>query len=86
VESIPRTPQEVAYVFLRREDGIVLKVPLRSTNLSTLVRHAPIAKLCKSSVQEFLDLVKDYERCVKKPATNSAKSGSRSKKRNRNQS
>jgi hypothetical protein len=80
VESIASTPQDVAHAFLRREDGIVLRVPLRSTSLSTLVRHAPRAKLCKQAVQEFLDLVKEYEQCAQKPATKSAKSGRRSNK------
>jgi hypothetical protein len=86
VESVARTPQDVAHVFLRREDGIVLRVPLRGTSLSTLVRHAPSAKLCKHAVQEFLDLVKEYEQCAQKPATKSAKSGSRSNRRTRNKS
>ena len=70
----------------RGEDGIVLRVPLRSTSLSTLVRHAPRAKLCKQAVQEFLDLVKEYEQCVQKPATKSVKSGRRSNKRTRKKS
>ena len=78
VESVASTPQDVAHVFLRRDDGIVLRVPLRATSLSTLVRHAPRAKLCRSAVQEFLDLVKEYERCTQKSWTKSAKSGSRS--------
>ena len=64
VESVASTPQDVAHVFLRRDDGIVLRVPLRATSLSTLVRHAPRAKLCKQAVQEFLDLVKEYEQCA----------------------
>jgi hypothetical protein len=86
VESIPSTPQETAQVLLRREDGVVLKVPLRATSLSTLVRHAPRAKLCKHAVQEFLNLVMEYERCEKKPAKVSARSGSRSTKQKRNKS
>ena len=86
VESVASTPQDVAQVFLRRDDGVVLRVPLRATSLSTLVRHAPRAKLCKHAVQEFLDLVKEYEQCVLKPATRSAKSGPRSNKRKRNKS
>ena len=80
------TPQDVAHVFLRREDGIVLRVPLRATSLSTLVRLAPRAKLSKRAVQEFLDLVKEYEQCAQKPATKSAKSGRRSNRRKRNKS
>ena len=86
IERVANTPQEVAHVFLRREDGVVLRVPLRATNLSTLVRHAPRAKLCQEAVQEFLDLVKEYERCVKTPANKSAKSGPRSNKRTRSKS
>jgi hypothetical protein len=73
-------PRDVAHVFLRRDDGVVLRVPFRATSLSTLVRHAPRAKLCKQAVQEFLDLVMEYEQCVQKPATKSAKSGPRSHK------
>ena len=86
VERVANTPQNVAHVFLRREDGIVLRVPLRATNLSTLVRHTPQVKLCKRAVQEFLDLVKEYEQCTNKAATKSAKSGRRSSKRTRNKS
>jgi hypothetical protein len=86
VANVARTAPESAYVFLRREDGVVLRVPLRATNLSALVRYSPRAKLCKASVQEFLDLVKEYELCVTKPATRSAKSGQRSVKRKRNKS
>jgi hypothetical protein len=86
VESISSTPQDVAHVFLRRDDGIVLRVPLRATSLSTLVEHAPRAKLCKHAVQEFLDLVKEYEQCTQKAATKSARSGPRSNKPMRNTS
>lgn len=66
-------------MFLRREDGIVLRVGLRATNLSTFVDHAPRARLCRQTVAEFLDLVKEYELCTrtKKPI----KSGRRSTKR-----
>ena len=84
VERVASTPQEVAHVFLRREDGIVLRVPLRATSLSTLVHHAPRAKLCRQAVQEFLDLVREYEQCETKDK--SAKSGSRSNKQIRNKS
>jgi len=83
VERIASTPQDVAHVFLQRNDGIVLRVPLRATDLSTLVQPAPRAKLCKQAVQEFLDLVREYELCAKKRA---AKSGRRSTKRRRNKS
>jgi hypothetical protein len=48
----------------------VLRVPLRATSLSTLVNHAPRAKLCTQAVVEFLDLVKEYELC---PPTNTRK-------------
>jgi hypothetical protein len=58
-----------------------LRVPRRATSLFTLVRQAPCAKLCKPAVQEFLDLVKEYERCANQRPLPSAKSGSRSKKR-----
>ncbi len=77
---------DIAHVFLQREDGIVLRVPLRATSLSTLVRQAPSAKLCIQAVQEFLDLVMEYERCAKKPTNKSAKSGPRSTKQKRNKS
>jgi hypothetical protein len=80
VERIASTPPEVANVFLRRDDGVVLRVPLRATSLSTLLQHAPRAKLSSQAVQEFLDLVMEYERCANKPASKSAKSGQRSTK------
>lgn len=86
VESIPSTPEATAQVLLRREDGVVLKVPLRATSLSTLVRHAPSAKLCRHAVQEFLDLVKEYEQCTPKAPSKSARSGSRSTSQKGNKS
>lgn len=84
VERVAGTPQDVAHVFLQRDDGVVLRVPLRATSLSTLVHHGPRAKLCRPAVQEFLDLVKEHEQCVQKSATKSAKSGQRSGERMRN--
>lgn len=78
VESISRGPQGAAHVFLRRDDGIVLRVPLRATNLSTLVHHAPRAKLGNPSVAEFLGLVKEYELCPLSQKANPSKSGRRS--------
>ena len=86
VERVASTPQDVAHVFLRRDDGIILRVPLRATNLSTLVRHSPEAKLCKLAVQELLDLVKEYEQCTQKAATKPGKSGPHSNKPTRNKS
>ena len=86
VERVASTPQYVAHVFLQREDGIVLRVPLRATSLSTLVSLAPRAKLCKQAVQEFLDLVKEHEQCETEHEVKSAKSGSRSNQRARNKS
>ena len=75
-------------MFVRRTDGICLQVPLRATNLSTLVDHAPRAKLSRQSAEEFLELVKEYDLCppVEKATTKRkpAKSGRRSKsKRNK---
>ncbi len=81
VESVSRSSKELAHVFLRRDDGIVLRVPLRATSLSTLVIDAPRAKLCKQSVAEFLDLVKEYELCPPTNIRKSTKSGRRSTKK-----
>ena len=86
VESVAGTPQDVAHVFLRRGDGVVLRVPLRATSLSTLVRHVPRAKLCKHAVQEFLDLVKEYEQCTQTATRKPAKPGRRLIKRKGNKS
>jgi hypothetical protein len=84
VESVSRSSEELAHVFLRRDDGIVLRVPLRSTSLSTLVNHAPRAKLCNQAVSEFLDLVKEYELCLLTNTHKPTKSGRRStRKRNK---
>ena len=88
VESVAKTPQDVAHVFLRRSDGVVLRVPLRATSLATLVDHAPRAKLCKQAVQDLLQLVKEYERCQKTNQNKSAPlgqspSGKRSTRRTR---
>ena len=87
IESVSRSPENVARVFVRRSDGICLKVPLRATSLSTLVDLTPRAKLSRQSAQEFLELVKEYDLCppVNKNASNRrkpSKSGRRSKKKN----
>ena len=81
VESVSRSSEDVAHVFLRRDDGIVLRVPLRATSLSTLVNHAPRAKLCRQAAQEFLDLVKEYELCPPTNIRKPTKSGRRSTKK-----
>jgi hypothetical protein len=80
IQAVSRSGEEAAHVFLRRDDGIVLRVPRHATSLSTLGDSAPRAKLCTQAVQEFLDLVKEYELC---PPTNTPtpnKSGRRSNK------
>ena len=81
IESISRVEQEIAHVFVRREDGIVLRVPLRATSLSTLVDDAPKAKLCGPSAQEFLSLVKEYALCPPQSPNEPTKSGRSSKKK-----
>jgi hypothetical protein len=78
VESISRSPQEVAHVFVRREDGIGLRVPLRSTNLSLLVSDTPRAKLNAQSIADFLSLVKEYELCPPPKTSPPRMSGRRS--------
>ena len=80
-DSVSRSSEPLAHVFLRRDDGIVLRVPLRATSLSTLVNHAPRAKLCKQAAQEFLDLVKEYELCPPTNLRKPTKSGRRSAKK-----
>jgi len=93
VESVSRSPQEMAHVFLRREDGVVLRVPLRATSLSTLVVLAPRAKLCMQAAQEFLDLVKEYELCTQtnspkpvKPVKSGERSTSKTSKKSKSSS
>jgi hypothetical protein len=84
VESVSRSSEEQAHVFLRRDDGIVLRVPLRATSLSTLVDCAPRAKLCKQSVSEFLGFVKEYKLCPPSNKHQSTKPGRRlTKKRDK---
>lgn len=78
LDSRARSTSETAYVFLRREDGVVLRVPRRSTSLSILVGHAPQAKLSPQSVTEFLSLVKEYELCRHPEKSRPGKSGRRS--------
>lgn len=82
LESISRGAEEATHVFLRREDGIVLRVPKRATDLSVLVDHAPRAKLSQQAVAEFLDLVKEYELCPppqESPRTNSGRRSTKSR-------
>ena len=81
LERVARTSPEVANVFLRRPDGVVLRVPLRATSLSKLVDHDPRAKLSKQAAQEFLDLVKEYELCPLTNTSKQTKSGRRSTKK-----
>jgi len=64
VVSVSRGPQHSAHVFLRLCDGTVVKVPLCSTSLSTLVFHAPQAKLSAAVAKEFCDLVMEYKSCL----------------------
>ena len=75
LDSMTRRSAETATVFLRREDGVVLRVPRRSTSLAILVEHTPRAKLNVQSVTEFLDLVKEYELCRHPEKSKPTKSG-----------
>ena len=86
IESVSRTAQEVAHVFVRRDDGIVLRIPLRTTSLSTLVDFAPRAKLCRQSATEFLSLVKEYALCPHPHHSHPTKSGQSSKKHRKKKS
>ncbi|MEQ1904535.1 MAG: hypothetical protein ABL888_10145 [Pirellulaceae bacterium] len=69
IESIARTDPRFAHVFLRTEDDVVLRVPLRATSLSTLVDHSPRATLNTDAVVQFLELAKEYALCraIKNP-------------------
>lgn len=81
MESVSRSPKDVAHVFLKRDDGIVLRVPLRSTSLASVTNHTPRSKLSHRAVREFLELVKEYELCptpCPKTQRQSATSGRRS--------
>lgn len=78
VESIARTDPRIAHVFLRTQDGVVLRVPLRATSLSTLVDHSPRATLCTDAVAQFLELAKEYALCRATKNRKSTKSGRRS--------
>ncbi len=78
LDRMSRRVAETAHVFLRREDGMVLRAPRRSTSLSVLVGPALRAKLNASSVDEFLALVKEYELCHRPEKSPPPKSGRRS--------
>jgi len=80
IESISRSDEAVAHVFVRRDDGIILRVPLRATDRSTLVEFSPRAKLCSIAVAEFLDLVKEYGLCPQTAPPKPTESGRRSTK------
>jgi len=71
IESIARTDPRIAHVFLCTEDGVVLRVPLRTTSLSTLVDHSPRTTLSADAVVQFLELAKEYALCratkIRKP-------------------
>ena len=81
LERVSRSSPDVANVFVRRDDGVVLRVPLRATSLATLVDHAPRAKLCKQAADELLDLVKEYELCPPTNIRKPTRSGRRSTKK-----
>jgi hypothetical protein len=66
--SVSRGPQLTANVFLRLDDGVVIKVPHCATSLSTLVQYSPCAKLSADAAETFLGLAKEYQCC---PPTNS---------------
>lgn len=78
VESIARTDPRIAHVFLRTEDGVVLRVPLRATSLSTLVDHSPRTTLNTDAVVQFLQFAKEYALCRDTKKRKSTKSGRRS--------
>jgi hypothetical protein len=78
VLSISRSDPQSAHVFVKYQDDIVLRLPWRATSLSTLVEHAPRAKLCQEAVQEFLSLVKEYELCPSQSTRRRVRSGRRS--------
>lgn len=65
--SVTRGTADAPQVFVRFRDGITLRVPLRSTSLSTWAEQAPRAKLSVIAVQELLTLVKEYEQCPRHP-------------------
>jgi hypothetical protein len=67
------------HVFVRYRDGIVLRLPRAATNLLTLDHDTPCDRLCRSAVEEFLALVKEYESCPKVRKSPHAKSGPRSR-------
>jgi hypothetical protein len=75
IESVARTDPSIAHVFLRTQDGVVLRVPLRATSLSTLVDHSPRTTLNTDAVVQFLELAKEYALCRATKPRKSAKSG-----------
>jgi hypothetical protein len=78
VLSISRGDPQAAHVFVKYRDDIVLRLPLRATNLSLLDDHAVRATLSQDAAREFLSLVKEYELCRHKTKSRRAKSGKRS--------
>jgi hypothetical protein len=86
VESIARTDPLIAHVFLRTDEGVILRVPLRATSLSTIVDHSPRTTLNKDAVVQFLELAKEYALCRATKTHKSTKSGHRSIKNNDNKS
>ena len=80
VVSVSRGPAASAHVFIRYRDGIVLRIPVRATSLSTLVENAPQGKLSLVAVREFLSLVKECEPCPRPPRKSGSNSGRRGNK------
>lgn len=78
LDRMTRRVSETAYVFLRRSDGVILRVPRRATSLAVLVECTPRTKLNAQSVAEFLSLVKEYELCPSPKTSRPKKSGPRS--------
>ena len=77
--SVSRGDQQIAHVFVKYRGDVVLRLPLRATNLTTLDDNVPRAKLSGDAAQEFLSLVKEYDLCTNRTqAQRRNRSGKRS--------
>jgi hypothetical protein len=61
IHRITRGKEEVARVYVEHTGSNILMIPLRSTNLSSLVRSAPAVKINAIAANEFIAIAKEYQ-------------------------
>ncbi len=61
LQRVTRGKEEVARVFVEHDGSDILMIPLRSTNLSSLVRSDPAVKINARTANELVALAKEFQ-------------------------